>query len=84
VHDRIAAGYGEIGAWGLALRHYAKSVAAVPTTDRWIQNAEAAARAGTAVAARVAIERATRGGNLSAEQRGRLAAIDELLKGDDR
>jgi hypothetical protein len=59
-------------------------VAAVPTTDRWIQNAEVAARAGTAVVARVAIERATCGGNLSAEQRGRLAAIDELLKGDDR
>jgi O-antigen ligase len=83
VHDQIAAGYERLGAWGLALRHYATSVAAEPTTDRWIRNAEAAARAGSSAAARVAVERA-RGGNPNAEQLERLAAIDELLKGGAR
>jgi len=79
-HDHIGTGYAGLGAWRQALEHYTLAANAEPSANRWIRSAEAAARAGSSAKARSAVERALQDGNLNAEQRERLARVDELLR----
>jgi tetratricopeptide (TPR) repeat protein/O-antigen ligase len=80
-HERIGSAYGEMGAWAIALRHFSAATKADPNTERWLRSAEAAARIGSILSAQTSLERARSGGELSAAQRDRLAAIEALLAG---
>ena len=80
-HEKIGRSYQELSAFGVALKHYSMAAEEEPGADRWLQSAEAAARAGSAISARVAFDRARRQGDLSAEQRRRIEAIEATLGG---
>ena len=79
-HDRIAQTYAAMGAFAIALRHYTAAAEHEPSADRWIQNAEAAARAGLARSAEVALERARRESALDPERLRRIEAVQELIR----
>jgi len=81
VHERIARGYGELGAWGFAHRHFAAAANEAPSVERWLESADAAARAGSPTLVHFALDRARREGELSVEQRRRLVGIEETLAG---
>jgi hypothetical protein len=83
-HERIGRSYQELSAFGLALRHFSKAAEEAPTVDRWLQSAETAARAGSAISAHVAFDRARREGDLSAAQRRRMEAAQAMLDGVPR
>ena len=82
-NEVIGATYAQMSAWAFALRHFGAAIKAEETTDRWLRNAEAAARIGSVTIARTSLERARSGAELTAEQRVRLAAIEELLRSKD-
>ncbi len=79
-HERIGQAYAAIGAHGTALKHFTAAAEHEPSADRWIQNAEAAARAGLTRSAEVALERARREGNLDPERLRRIEAAQELIR----
>jgi hypothetical protein len=83
-HELIGRSYAELSAVGLASRHFMKAAEQEPSPDRWLQSAEAAARAGATSAARVAFDRARREGTLSAEQQRRVEAVKTMLDGIPR
>ncbi|HEX6274781.1 MAG TPA: O-antigen ligase family protein, partial [Polyangiaceae bacterium] len=78
-HERVGAAYEGIGAIGMALKHFSAAATEEPSVDRWLRSAEAAARAGSAVSTKVALDRARREGELSADQRRRIEGIDATL-----
>jgi hypothetical protein len=79
-HDRIGQAYAAMGAFAIALRHFTVAAEHEPSVDRWIQNAEAAARAGLARSAEVALERARRESALEPERLRRIEAVQELIR----
>lgn len=79
-HERIGQAYASIGAFAMALKHFTAAAEHEPSADRWIQNAEAAARAGLSRSAEVALERARREPSLDPERLRRIEAVQELLR----
>jgi hypothetical protein len=80
-HEHAGAAYEGIGAAGMALKHFSAAANEEPSINRWIMNAEAAARAGSALSTRVALDRARREGELSADQRQRVENVETTLAG---
>jgi hypothetical protein len=78
-HERAGAAYEGIGAVGLALKHFSAAANEEPSINRWIANAEAAARVGSAISTRAALDRARRAGELSADQRRRIDGVEATL-----
>jgi tetratricopeptide (TPR) repeat protein len=78
-HERIGSVYAEMNAWGMALRHFSAATKTDPNTDRWLRNADAAARSGSTLSARTSLDRAKSGGELTAAQRERVSSIEALL-----
>jgi hypothetical protein len=83
-HELIGRSYAELSAVGVASRHFMMAAEQDPSADRWLQSAEASARAGSAISARVAFDRARREGPLSAEQIRRVEAVQAMLEGIPR
>jgi hypothetical protein len=80
-HERVGTAYERVGAVGLALKHFSAAATEEPSVNRWLRSAEVAARAGSAVSTKVALDRARREGALSAEQQRRVEGIDATLAG---
>ncbi|HVR18566.1 MAG TPA: hypothetical protein VMS65_02680, partial [Polyangiaceae bacterium] len=83
-HERAGAAYEGIGAVGMALKHFSAAANEEPSINRWIASAEAAARAGSAISTRVALDRARREGELSADQHRRIEDIEATLSGTSK
>ena len=78
-HERVGAVYEGLGAVAMALKHFSSAASEEPSVNRWLTSAEAAARAGSAVSTKLALDRARREGELSPEQRRRIEDIESSM-----
>jgi hypothetical protein len=83
-HERSGAVYDGMGAASMALKHFSAAASEEPSVERWIQSAEAAARAGSAVSTKLALERARREGDLNPDQLRRVENVESSLAATSR
>lgn len=81
-NERLGRVYQDLGASGLALHHFTDAARQNPTAERWVLTAEAALAAGSRIAARLAIEHASREGLNGPEQQARVQNVETRLAAD--